>query len=158
MSKFESKVCTRCHGSGKYSFNLKDGDTCYGCQGTGSQFTKRGAEASRFFEESMTVLVEDLQPGQAIRFFTTDRFFNKIKLIEVGESEVIGTKHCCGHWTGEHAKTVVVYIESEKGNSTQRMPGTRVRIFHDKESKAEKLIAALAYQETLTATGRSKKR
>jgi hypothetical protein len=30
-----TKTCTRCNGEGKYSFNLKDGDVCYGCGGAG---------------------------------------------------------------------------------------------------------------------------
>ena len=30
-----STVCTRCYGSGQYSYNLKDGTVCYGCGGTG---------------------------------------------------------------------------------------------------------------------------
>jgi hypothetical protein len=30
-----SKPCGRCGGTGKYSFNLMDGDRCYGCGGTG---------------------------------------------------------------------------------------------------------------------------
>jgi len=34
-----TKVCTRCHGSGSYSFNLKDGTVCYGCGGTGKMLT-----------------------------------------------------------------------------------------------------------------------
>jgi len=29
-----TKVCTRCHGSGSHSFNLKDGTVCYGCGGS----------------------------------------------------------------------------------------------------------------------------
>ena len=27
--------CTRCNGSGSYSFNLRDGSKCYGCMGQG---------------------------------------------------------------------------------------------------------------------------
>ena len=30
-----TQVCPRCIGTGKYSYNLKDGDRCYGCGGTG---------------------------------------------------------------------------------------------------------------------------
>ncbi len=30
-----TKVCTRCGGTGSYSYNLKDGTRCYGCGGTG---------------------------------------------------------------------------------------------------------------------------
>lgn len=27
--------CTRCGGTGKHNYNLRDGDTCYGCEGSG---------------------------------------------------------------------------------------------------------------------------
>ncbi len=30
-----TKDCSRCNGSGSYSFNLRDGTRCYGCGGTG---------------------------------------------------------------------------------------------------------------------------
>lgn len=35
------KVCGRCGGSGRYSFNLKDLDKCYGCNGKGVVPTKK---------------------------------------------------------------------------------------------------------------------
>jgi len=31
------KACGRCGGSGRYSYNLKDGSRCYGCSGVGKQ-------------------------------------------------------------------------------------------------------------------------
>lgn len=33
-------TCTRCHGTGRYSFNLQHGTKCLGCNGTGVQRTK----------------------------------------------------------------------------------------------------------------------
>lgn len=33
-------TCSRCGGSGRYSFNLLHGTRCYGCGGTGKQKTK----------------------------------------------------------------------------------------------------------------------
>jgi hypothetical protein len=33
-------TCTRCNGTGRFSFNLIHGTKCYGCQGTGQQRTK----------------------------------------------------------------------------------------------------------------------
>lgn len=33
-------TCTRCNGTGRYSFNLVHGTKCYGCNGTGKQRTK----------------------------------------------------------------------------------------------------------------------
>lgn len=35
------QVCSRCGGSGRYSFNLKDLDKCYGCNGKGAVPTKK---------------------------------------------------------------------------------------------------------------------
>lgn len=35
MGKLEKVTCTRCAGSGHFSFNLKDGTRCYGCDGRG---------------------------------------------------------------------------------------------------------------------------
>ena len=35
MNAIATQTCNRCNGSGKHSFNLRDGDTCYGCGGSG---------------------------------------------------------------------------------------------------------------------------
>ena len=36
----QAYTCTRCNGTGRYSFNLMHGTKCYGCRGTGKQYTK----------------------------------------------------------------------------------------------------------------------
>ena len=36
----QAYTCTRCNGTGRYSFNLMHGTKCYGCNGTGKQYTK----------------------------------------------------------------------------------------------------------------------
>jgi len=35
LQPIKYKVCGRCGGSGRFSYNLKDGSTCYGCTGLG---------------------------------------------------------------------------------------------------------------------------
>lgn len=35
--KLETQTCTRCYGSGNYSFNLTDGSRCFGCAGSGKK-------------------------------------------------------------------------------------------------------------------------
>ena len=132
-TQFESEVCKRCGGSGKFSFNLMHGDVCYGCQGTGRQLTKRGKKAAQFFEDSMTAPVETLVVGQAIRFFATDRKFIRITQIE----------------TREEDGRAIVTIDGSTGAQTRRVAGTTVRVMHTPEEKAAKLEAALQYQETL---------
>jgi len=36
-------TCTRCGGTGTYKYNTIDGDTCYGCNGTGKRMTEKVA-------------------------------------------------------------------------------------------------------------------
>jgi 1,2-phenylacetyl-CoA epoxidase PaaB subunit len=36
----QTYTCTRCNGTGRYSFNLLHGTTCFGCKGTGKQKTR----------------------------------------------------------------------------------------------------------------------
>lgn len=96
MSHFETTVCSRCGGSGHYSFSLIHGTMCYGCNGSGVKFTKRGKAATEYFQNLMMVPVEELKVGNAIRFFSQDRKFKEIVAIdegtdaELGESTVLG--------------------------------------------------------------------
>lgn len=41
------QTCSRCGGSGKYSFNMLDGDVCYGCRGRGFQMVDVAALARK---------------------------------------------------------------------------------------------------------------
>jgi DnaJ-class molecular chaperone len=43
---FEHVTCSRCGGSGHYSFNLMYGTVCFKCHGRGWCYTKRGAAAN----------------------------------------------------------------------------------------------------------------
>ncbi len=36
----QTYTCTRCNGTGRYSFNMMHGTKCYGCNGTGKQLTR----------------------------------------------------------------------------------------------------------------------
>lgn len=40
-------VCSRCGGSGKFSYNLIHGDMCYGCSGSGYVLRDEAKEAAR---------------------------------------------------------------------------------------------------------------
>ena len=40
-------TCTRCNGSGKFSFNLTHGTMCYGCRGSGAIQVERKAHARK---------------------------------------------------------------------------------------------------------------
>lgn len=40
-------TCTRCNGSGAFSFNLRDGTKCYGCNGAGNLMVDAQAYAKK---------------------------------------------------------------------------------------------------------------
>jgi hypothetical protein len=142
MATFETKVCGRCGGSGKYSFNLMHGDMCYGCKGAGTVYTKRGLAAKQFFEDSLSVLAEDIKVGDGIRCWTG---INKFYVVTEAKSEV-----------QPDGRTM---IELVMGNSVYCCyAGSKIRLAADKPTKQAKLAAALEYQASLTAQGKVAKR
>lgn len=157
MSRFETQTCTRCGGSGQYSFNLLDGTKCYGCSGTGNKLTKRGLAAQNFLENLLVVDIENLKVGDAIKIFSFDKKFAPILVIEKGPQKQLAEKYFMGYSQGEHENDVVFYVQTAKRSATIN-PGTKVRVFHTPEEKEIKINQALKFQETLTKSGTPKKR
>lgn len=65
-SMFETKTCSRCGGSGKYSWNAMTGYTCFGCRGSGEQLTKRGQAAQQYFKDLRSAKLHELVPGDMV--------------------------------------------------------------------------------------------
>jgi hypothetical protein len=136
MTAFESQVCPRCGGSGRFSFNLMDGNKCYGCHGSGRKLTKRGLRASASFSESLVTPLADIQVGGFVYTWThpgaPDRWH---KITEVRPAGVtFNTK------SGPYA-----------------IDGTEFKYVASESDRQAKLAAALAYQETLTKQGKPRK-
>ena len=62
-SIFEYVVCSRCGGSGEFSYNMCDGSRCYGCGGRGWKPSKRGAAAIDFYAGLQKKKAKDLKAG-----------------------------------------------------------------------------------------------
>lgn len=91
MAKLEKTVCSRCGGSKKFSFNLRDGTKCYGCGGSGfvmvdpvkfarnkaarekraqvsaAERNERIAAANKFFEDIAEKYKDDARLGPETR-------------------------------------------------------------------------------------------
>lgn len=65
--KFETRICSRCGGTGEFSFNCRDGKRCFNCDGSGKVYTKRGAKAFKFFQDSLIKKIEDVAVGEFVR-------------------------------------------------------------------------------------------
>lgn len=156
---FESEVCGRCAGTGKHSFNLRDGSMCYGCSGYGTRLTKRGAEAQRYFRELSTKTVAELVPGDIVRAkgLTNggDCYSYQAAVVEVIIDDPNGPK-CISNGI-EHIYTTVRMKSEKFGESVLHTFPT-----HKKEvlggNRSERIQKALAYQETLTKAGKPRKR
>lgn len=83
---FETGTCTRCMGSGEYSFNALDGTRCYGCGGSGVKLTRAGRAAKVRFEkllnERMRKSVTEVKAGDTTRHSGPRAAWRKV--IEVG--------------------------------------------------------------------------
>lgn len=86
----ESVVCSRCGGTGHYSFNLMWGTVCFKCGGRKHLLTKRGAATRAYWESLLELPVEMLSPGD--RIWASDRHWRTVVSIE-DERECKATGH-----------------------------------------------------------------
>ena len=67
---FPIEECSRCDGSGRYSYNPRDGHTCFGCSGTGQAITKPARKAWAALQQEISdrkrCSVQDLSIGDSI--------------------------------------------------------------------------------------------
>jgi len=149
-TSFENTECSRCGGTGHYSYNQVSGTRCFKCNGGKNVYTKRGALAQRFYTALLSKPARDLVVGDRVRA----RFggplsgewigFGKVTELSVdGTGRVSFTVHNSTRLWG----TVTLVYGGE----------ARVRYHHTAEEKAPKLARALAFQASLTKTGKPSK-
>ena len=54
--RFETTECTRCLGSGTYSYNAMHGRVCFKCKGRKTILTANGARAREFYMDNVTAV------------------------------------------------------------------------------------------------------
>jgi len=68
---YDVETCSRCHGSGEYSWNAINGTTCFRCGGKGQTLTKKAAISAALVRELRKSLIEkhaaDLKVGDVVR-------------------------------------------------------------------------------------------
>jgi hypothetical protein len=66
--QFEKTTCTRCQGSGHYSYHPDHGTRCFGCSGSGERLSKQGQEAKAAYDTGMSIPVPEVLPGMVIMY------------------------------------------------------------------------------------------
>jgi hypothetical protein len=162
QTMFESRVCTRCGGTGEYSYNQRDGRTCYGCGGQGVQLTKRGAVALAFFRSSMERTIAELKIGDVVKYTGMTGGGNMYSawapVVEIDLTERVTS------WTirnGEKIPNPTVNFttdHSKLGRCSHGIAvGATIQIKGTPEERATAIAAAREYQASLTKTGQPRK-
>lgn len=154
---FETKTCSRCGGTGKFSYNLMHGDMCYGCRGTGIQYTKRGKIARTFYEDSLKIPASELKVGMGIKEDSGYKNFSLIEIIDFGTDKELGEKYNTCYYVGPMGDKQMIYVQTQR-TKAKFTPETLVRVMHTDEEKRIKLEAAKAFQDSLNANGTVSKR
>lgn len=139
---FEAETCSRCGGSGHYSYCQRYGTTCFKCAGAKQVLTKRGRVAQALYTSLLSRPAYTLQPG------------DQIWDIVVTMGGDIGSK-----WY--HVESVerkddgTLFIGCQGMGFAGINPNklTRVRL-RDKERLANVKMIALAYQDILSKNGK----
>jgi hypothetical protein len=152
---FESQVCSRCGGSGHYSYCQMYGTTCFKCAGKKEVLTARGAAAQTYFTAICSKKAGEIKVGDKIynQGFAAGSYVQPsawCTVTEVRPGEV-GRDGGSVQPDGTVIPAAVV-IETDKG-SFHGGEGTVYRVAQGKEEKAAKVAQALAYQATLTVKG-----
>lgn len=153
-TSFETKTCSRCGGSGSYSYNQIDGSRCYGCGGSGLQYTKRGAIAKVKYQEMRKILPENAKVGDRL---VQDLFFNSVKftIAEILPESVSGYTRTKD---GAEITTIHCKFKSVSGKEYFMQKGVPVEKLPSPEENALMLEECIKYQFSLTKAGTERKR
>ncbi|UOF83048.1 hypothetical protein [Caudoviricetes sp.] len=115
---FPVKNCTRCGGTGHYSFNMIDGTRCYGCGGTGFAPLNKKVRVARgeYLEavrKAREPIARDLRPGDFILVDSKTNYplYSKNKECQFVEVAAVES-------AGQHDWLVITYVDGRSSPPT----------------------------------------
>lgn len=156
--KFETQPCTRCGGSGWFSYCRAWGHTCFRCgvrkgeKGLGKFLTARGAAAHAFYLSLLpTKLATELAPGDV--FLDTGRAW--LTVVSVTDNAI---DRQCGSGNPDGTFTYAGRNIRTKHVTLCARPDTEVFTLRPTPEQREAALArAIEYQSTLTKAGKPRK-
>src|SRR5262245_4455947 len=143
---FENVTCSRCGGSGEYSYCSMYGRVCFKCGGSGATLTKKGRVAQNWLNAKRKFKAGDLKVGDRYFYEGIPGFSRTEKVTVTGfEPDPLNG-----------GMTVMAVNEAGK---TFRM-GTEIEVRKVLTIEAARALRAeaVAFQATLTKTGTVRKR
>lgn len=141
---FENVCCSRCGGSGNFSYCQMYGTTCFKCAGAGRTLTKRGAAAQAWLNAQKRKLGAEVKVGETIMVDGVPGFSASYwaKVTEVDAA----------------CNITAVGIKNGQSMVLNGWGQQSVRVAQSKERLAELRVEALAFQTSLTQAGTVRKR
>ena len=141
---FENKTCSRCGGSGKFSYCSMYGSVCFKCHGDGVVLTKKGRAAQVWLNAKKkklgsTIAVGDWVLSEGIPGFSASKW---AKVTEVTEG---GNK-------------IVATFKDGTETAFNGFANVEIKVFLGKARNAELAAEAKAFEATLTKSGTVMKR
>lgn len=160
LMEFERESCSRCGGSGHYSYCEMHGTTCFKCGGSGKQYTKRGHAALTWMRDQQTTRLDAVAPGDYVDTGGGQRFV--VDRIYQDRTSCARSLQPDGSWKEHDPFIHLCPREGSKAVGLQGDPATKVRLIGKgatwKEDRRAWLLKAFAYQDTLTKAGTPAKR
>lgn len=146
--KFETRTCSRCAGSGQYSYCQSYGTTCFQCHGSGKTYTAKGKAAVTYLRQIRTVRTDQVQVGQRVNIRGIGKF-NVLEITPAGES--VGTSN------GVETRYQMISLKGQTLGITQESATDVEIIAPTVAARNAEIIQALDYQDTLTVAGKPRK-
>jgi hypothetical protein len=157
---FETIECSRCRGSGKYSFCEEYRDVCFKCSGNGVVLSTRGLMAQKLFTELCSIQFKDVVVGDLVRVggITSNmkQYSYIAKVVEINTSPYLTTS-CIGDIRKSFYPLMIVTENLKHGKLVLHGEAeVSIRVFRDDDKV--KLNRALEYQNSLTKSGKERVR
>ena len=143
-AKIETQPCSRCGGSGQYSYCTMHGTTCFKCGGAKNVMTKRGKAANDYLVSLRSRRAAELKVGDLVKI---DVGFVARQMAWAKVEAVGPDQHNPGLYTITTNKIVI-----------GTKPDTMIRVKQTDEQIKSTYEQAMAYQATLKVDGTPRKR
>lgn len=159
--KLERETCSRCGGSGQYSYCQRYGSTCFRCGGKGQTYTKRGTAALVYLKNLRSKPYGEVALGDKIRveFYSPDGSsavaFRTVKEIKHYDNS---RSSCTIGGVLQVNRNDLLTVVVDGLEMSGLAPESRVELLHSSEQGLEFLRQAKAYEATLTLQGTPRKR
>ena len=151
---FENTTCSRCGGGGRMPYSVHNG-VCFKCHGRGAALTKRGRAAQEWLNSQREKPLEDFKPGDLIYSDATPCIGRRAEWHRVTEVKLLNGVEA-GYPNRPDLKCV--RVECDKYTMGGFVGSSKARFGLTGPQKDDLRRRALAYQATLTKSGKVAKR